>query len=784
MKIHITVALFLFLSSSAFAQRTKTIDQYTPAYFDSIKAVTIDTTNEHYRIRAYKLTPEDNISIDGKLIEQAWQKAEHQGSFVEKEPHPLVDISEETEFAILYDENNLYVGVWSWDSDPEKIVRQLNPRGTASPDNINLFLDTYNDRRTGYKFNISPTGVQGDELRYDDFKRDFNWNGVWYSAAFIDGKGWYAEVKIPFFNLRFRELKEHTFGINIMRNISKDGSRGQWKPHLPEWDMWTRMSTNGQVDGIYGINQGRRFEVRPYALSGMSEIAPDSPTGQLNTGLDVRFSPTSSITADVTVNPDFAQVDADVTEINLTRFPTRFKELRPFFTERTNIFNTLLELFYSRRIGSRGDILGGGKMTGKTGNGYEFGTLATITGKSIFSQHSAKINHQEKANFGVFRIKKDMFNSSSFGILGAFKEQADQYNRVLGIDGSFVMGQQFLLDVQAATSYTESIQSNNNVYYAQFKRTGDEFGLVAKFSRIGPFFEINRIGFMRKESNRGSNDLLTQWRLSPRIYKYKVRIISLQTDLGRSTDIFTDEYINQWLTDNPKQKPFVGLGQVYNNNGTKRISAGTRDFNNWIFGETLSLIFENETRILAGYSKFKNTEVTESYTGDKWRITYLSRPFTKGARFPFTLSYNSGAFYNFNRKHVGSVNNLSAKVQGRLSTRFISSLQTQMSRTFAPTKRRDGKYWRFSSYATFMFTKDFYLRLQLQGNFGTTFYDNEEEYNKYLASALLSWEYSPGSFFYIAYNEGRFDENSPFQSKYFDFNDRTLLVKLSYRFNI
>ena len=784
MKFYYSIPIALFLFSNAFAQRTKRIDQYTPAYFDSIKTATVDSTMEHYRIKAYRLQAGDNISIDGKLDEPAWQLAEHQGRFVEKEPYPLVEISEKTEFSVLYDENNLYVGVWSWDSEPEKIVRQLNPRGDNSPDNINLFLDTYNDHRTGYKFNISPTGVQGDELRYDDFKRDFNWNGVWYSAAYIDDKGWYAEVKIPFFNLRFRDKKEHTFGFNIMRNISRDGSRGQWKPHLPEWDMWTRMSTNGQIDGIYGINPGRRFEVRPYALSGISQVAPNSPTGQLNTGLDVRFSPTTSITADVTVTPDFAQVDADVTEINLTRFPTRFTELRPFFTERTNIFNTPLELFYSRRIGARGDILGGGKMTGKTKDGYEFGALAAVTGTSVFSQNSAQNEHQERANFGVFRFKKDLFNSSSIGVLGAVKEQADLYNRIFGIDGSFVIGQQFLLDVQTATSFSESIHSNNNVYYSQFKRTGDEFGLIASFSRIEPFFEINRIGYMRKEFNRGSNDLLTQWRFSPRIYKAKVRIVSFETDLGRSTDLLTDEYINLWLLDNPSKIPFNQLGHVSNKNGTRSILAGTRNFNNWLFSETISILLENEMKISAGYSKFRNTEVTENYTGDNWSFKYFSRPLTKGARFPFTLACTTGSFYNFNRKYVGSVNNFAATFQSRMSSRLLSTLQTEISRTFAPSKRRDGKYWRFSSYTTFMFTKDFYLRLQLQGNFGTTFYGNEKEYNKYLVSGLLSWEYLPGSFFYIAYNEGRYDENSPFQSKYFDFSDRTLLLKMSYRVNI
>ena len=173
----------IILSVEVFAQRKVDLSQFSAAYYDSIRVNVYDTTNKNYTIHAYQLTPADKIVIDGKLDEPAWKNAEHKSNFIEKEPYPLIPTSDETEFTVLFDEENIYVGAWCWDSKPDNIVAYLSPRGTYGADNLQLFIDSYNDDRTGYKFVISPTGVQGDELRYDDVKRDNNWNGIWYSEG-------------------------------------------------------------------------------------------------------------------------------------------------------------------------------------------------------------------------------------------------------------------------------------------------------------------------------------------------------------------------------------------------------------------------------------------------------------------------------------------------------------------------------------------------------------------------------------------------------------------------
>jgi hypothetical protein len=775
-------AATLFFSQSIFAQRVVDMHQFSPAYFDSIRVTVYDTTNVNYTIHAYQLTPSDKIVIDGKLDEPAWKKAEHKGKFIEKEPYPLIPTSDETEFAVLYDEENIYIGAWCWDAEPDKIVAYLAPRGTYGADNLQLFLDSYNDHRTGYKFVISPTGVQGDELRYDDVKRDRNWNGIWYSEGSVDDKGWYVEVKIPFFNLRYSSKENQTWGFNIMRTMARESSRSQWKPHLPEWDMNTRMSQLGQIVGIHDITAGRTFEFRPYGTVSSTKAMDVAPFNALNFGGDIRFSPSPNITADFTFNPDFAQVDADVFEINLTRFPTRFAELRPFFTERINVFNTPLELFYSRRIGAKGDILGGVKMTGKLNHGVEFGVLGNVTGKPVFN---SSLQNSEKATFGVMRVKKDIMGSSNIGILAATKEEADRYNRIVGVDGSFVLSGNDFIDFQVATGQTEMQLNHTMAYNLAYMRTGDLMGVSFVGERVEPGFEINRVGYIQKEFYRGWDKGTGIYKFSPRINKYNIRRIIANAEIDYERDLFTSEYINSWLERYPGFFPDPIFGTVVqDDNGNPVISDGTRTANNYRTGGDVTVNMINEMIFLVDYKHFTATELTGKYSGNLFTVSYSTRPVNKGADFSGVFGFTGGTYYNFNQKYVGSQRKLTLEGEGRLSRSFLTTLQGDYTKTYTLDNKNDGTYFKLSSNSTWMFTKDFYLRVHAQGILGTTYYDQKEIYNEYLLSCLLSWEYRPGSFFYLAYNEGRFDTSGISKWKDMKLNNRTIILKISYFFSI
>jgi hypothetical protein len=785
-KVKILFLLFIvnsfFFSFNVYGQREVDLSQFSAAYFDSIRTITYDTTNQNFTINAYRLTELDKVVIDGQLNEEAWQNSEHKGDLMEKEPYPLIPMSEETEFAILYDNENLYIGVWCWDSEPQKIIQRLSPRGTSGPDHLMLFLDSYYDKRTGYKFMVTPTGVQGDELRYDDVKRDGNWNGIWYSEGSVDEKGWYAEVKIPFFNLRYTNEEQQTWGFNIMRTISKEAARGQWKPHLAEWDNTTRMSQLGKIVNINNISSGRTFEIRPYGTVSSIETMNVSSFRSFNFGGDIRYSPTPNITADFTFNPDFAQVDADVFEINLTRFPTRFKELRPFFTERKNVFNTPLELFYSRRIGAKGDIIGGAKMTGKLKHGFEVGVIGNLTGESVFS---SSLQNAEKAMFGVIRVKKDILGSSSIGILAATKEEADNYNRIVGVDGSFMLNDNDIIDFQIASGQTELENDQNMAYNLAYIRTGDLWGMNFKVERAEPSFEINRIGYMKKEPDRGWNNGTGIFRISPRINKHNIRRITTNFEYEYNRDLFTTRYINRWLDIFSDFVPDESFGTVTENiSGEREISEGIRYANNFITGGDLTVDLINEMSISTEYKYFSATELTGSYTGSLFNMNYSTRPLSKGSQFAGVFSAAGGTFYNFNKKYVGTQKSITVDGQGSLRHNFLTTLQGDFTKTYNPESKNDGQYFKVSSNSTWMFTKDFYVRLHAQGIFGTTYYNQKQFYNDYLMSFLLSWEYRPGSFLYLAYNESRFNTSDSVNSNRLELKNRTLILKISYFFSV
>ncbi len=777
--------LFLFMlanlcSSKVYSQQSLDLTAFSPAYFDSIRATVYDTTNQDYLINAYRLKENEKIEIDGSLSEQAWKTADHRGDFIEKEPYPLIPMREKTEFAILYDDENFYLGVWCWDSKPEEIIQILSPRNTSAPDHLMFFIDSYFDKRTGYKFMVTPTGVQGDELRYDDVKRDQNWNGIWYSESSVDEKGWYAEVKIPFYNLRFSRKEEQIWGFNIMRSISRLAARGQWKPHLPEWDNTTRMSQLGEIRNMNNISSGRMFEIRPYGTLSSAESLESPRANAFNFGGDVRFCPTPNITADFTFNPDFAQVDADVFEINLTRFPTRFKELRPFFTERINVFNTPLELFYSRRIGVDGDILGGVKATGKLNHGVEFGVIGSLTGESLFSSSSAL----EKASFGVMRVKKDILGSSSIGFMGATKEEGDAYNRIFGVDGSFVLSDHDIIDFQMATGQIETGYDKNMAYIFSYMRTGDLFGITYNMERVEPFFEINRVGYIQKEESRGWNKADGIFRVSPRINKHNIHKFIANVEIGYNQDVYSDVYINDWLASNTELFPDNEFGDVQVSGGERFITEGKRQYNNFLYGGDLSLISPDNAQILVGYQRINASELTGSYSGNIYSFNLTTRPVKQGARVAGIIDASSGVMYNFAQKYVGKQKSVSLDGEGRLGRGFLTGLQGEYTQTLNTAGERDGRYYTISSNSTLMFSKYFYFRLHAQGIFGTTWYDEKEIYNEYLLSGLLSWEYRPGSFLYLAYNEGRFDSSGVDGSNNMKLSNRTLILKLSYFFSL
>ncbi len=387
----------------------------------------------------------DAPHIDGVLSEEVWNLAEWSGDFTQQEPYEFDKPSQPTAFKILYGTQNLYVAIRCFDSEPDKIERRLTRRDNMDGDVVFIGIDSYYDKLTAFVFGVNAAGVKIDGRISNDSDFDITWNPVWYVRVKIDDKGWLAEMKIPYNQLRFSDSKEQVWGLEFLRILFRKQETSLWQMVPRQSAGW--VSRWGKLLGIHDINPKKEIALTPYVMGGVktSEKEEGNPyaTGkswEYNAGLDGKIAVTNDLTLNFTVNPDFGQVEADPSVVNLTSYETFFEEKRPFFLEGSNIYNFPISpgggpsgrdnLFYSRRIGRRPGyypdtdedeyvkfpmntrILGAVKLSGKTKNGLSVGILESVT-----NREKAEIdNHGEKrkevvepfTNFFNARLQQDI----------------------------------------------------------------------------------------------------------------------------------------------------------------------------------------------------------------------------------------------------------------------------------------------------------------------------------------------------------------------------------------
>jgi hypothetical protein len=396
--------------------------------------------------------------LDGKLDDPIWEKLEWATDFTQREPDDGKPPSQQTSFKITYDDKNLYVGIRAHDREPEKIVRRVTRRDQFDGDWVEINIDSYFDHRTAFSFTINAAGVKGDEaISNDGDNWDTNWNPIWFAAVGIDNEGWIAEMRIPFNQLRFASDKEEqVWGIQVMRRNFRKQERSVWQ-HIPQNSPgW--VSLFGELHGLKGVKSAHRIEVLPYAVTSARRFEEEAgnpfatgATNKFSGGLDAKLGVTSDLTMDVTVNPDFGQVEADPSQVNLTAFETFFEEKRPFFIEGNSILDYRLaggdgpfsndRLFYSRRIGraphlypalnagefakapDNTSIAAAVKLTGKTQGGVSIGLMDALTDEEeaeidLSGQRRREIV-EPRTNFFIGRLQKD-FNKGQSAIGGMF----------------------------------------------------------------------------------------------------------------------------------------------------------------------------------------------------------------------------------------------------------------------------------------------------------------------------------------------------------------------------
>ncbi len=462
------------------------------------------------------------VVLDGVVDDAEWAEAPVARSFTQGNPFEGMPSTFETEVRVLYDDEFLYIGAKAFDDDPGAfIVNDLSRDfSTRTGDIFGVVVDTFHDRRNGYMFETNQEGAKFDGQLFND-GREFNrdWDGVWFVETRTTAEGWEIEMAIPFRTLRFRESPEQVWGINFLRRVRRLNEDSFWAP-IPRFFNFARISYAGTLEGLTGLRSGGRVKVTPYvsadARTGAGE--DDGVLGGFTGGVDAKVLVGTGLNLDLTANTDFSQVEADVQQVNLTRFNLFFPEKRDFFIENSGIFRfgapsdsrlgqfradfgqafnpsvmratqsrgEDLYLFFSRRIGLSEDgvpipVLGGGRLTGRAG-AYELGVMSLQTG-----EHEATPGE----NFSAVRVRRNVGANSDVGAIFLNRESgsgSDHFNRSMGADANFRITPELEVNSYWARTMSPGRTGDQNAGRLSANYNGRLWQLEAGWSRLGEDF--------------------------------------------------------------------------------------------------------------------------------------------------------------------------------------------------------------------------------------------------------------------------------------------------------
>ncbi|MDE0829655.1 MAG: DUF5916 domain-containing protein, partial [Vicinamibacterales bacterium] len=499
-------------------------------------------------VRAIRLS--EGLRVDGELDEAVYADVPAITDFLQQVPVEGAPATEKTEAWIMFDDTNVYVSARVWDSAPESewVANEMR-RDTSQlrqNDTFAVFFDTFYDRRNGFNFYTNPLGARADQQFTNEGNPNSDWNPVWDVRTGRFAGGWTVEMEIPFKTLRYRSGPAQVWGVQLRRAIRRKN----------EWVYLTRLpisagggggssgifrvSSAGTLVGIEPPEASRNIEVKPYAIGNMTRDTVANPDGgnlrDGDFGLDVKYGITQNLTADLTYNTDFAQVEVDEQQVNLTRFSLFFPEKREFFLEGRGVFDfarggiggrgpgggggggffgggNAPALFYSRRIGlDNGQvvpILGGGRVTGKIGQ-FNVGALSISTDDKA-------LGRAESTNFTAVRVKRDILRRSAIGGMltnRSVSVSGDGSSQTYGLDGTFAFYENIqMLGYYARTETPDpEIVGENTSYQAKFEYGADRYGMQVDHLLVEDDFNPE-IGFLRRDNFRRT---FMEGRFSPR----------------------------------------------------------------------------------------------------------------------------------------------------------------------------------------------------------------------------------------------------------------------------
>ena len=685
------------------------------------------------------------LQLDGRLDERVYHEVPPVTDFVQQEPNEGAPAGDQTEVWVTFDDDTLYVSARCWSRAPDRIVANEMKRdsyGMYGNETLGIVLDTFYDRRNAFAFTTNAIGGLFDALVTDERSQNIDWNTVWDVAAGRFEDGWTVEVAIPFKSLRYRAGPAQMWGLNVQRRVASTNETSFLTP-IPASLSWAgayKMSSAATLVGLEVPASGTRLEVKPYGISDVTTdlaLAPDERTAAGgDVGFDVKYGVTQGLTADFTYNTDFAQVEVDEQQVNLTRFSLFFPEKREFFLEGQGIFDfgggltsgatefyfgggqfsgTAPILFFSRRIGLQDGrtvpIRAGGRLTGKAGP-YSIGVLNVQTEQA---------GPAAATSFSVARVKRDILRRSAVGALFTGRSvslDGSGSNQVYGVDGLFSFYDNLNITTYLAESRLPGVSRDDAMsYQARLDYRGDRWGFLAERLGVGADFRPE-VGFVRRHDFRRN---FVEGRFSPRPLSIaSIRKFLFQGSLDYTTD-------GAGLLETRAQQ---GLFGIEFENGDM-FFAGATDSYEWLkepFPMTPAIT------IPAGAYRFSNVRVV--YALGQQRVVSGGLNFDHGGFFG---GERTGVGYTFGRAYLSSQLN----VEPSVSFNWLELPQGDFRTDLVSVR------------TTYTLTPRMFVAALVQ-------------YNSTLDSLgtnlRFRWEYQPGSELFVVYTDERdtLDPRGPF----------------------
>lgn len=763
------------------------------------------------------------IVIDGRPDEEAWKQAAVFRDFYQTYPGNNTQASKPTEVLVMYDEKNLYIAFKCWD-EKDKIRATVAKRDSVfGEDNVRVWLDTYNDRRRAYVLGFNPLGIQQDGIFTEGQGADFSVDIVMESKGVIDDWGWSVEVKIPFKSIRYKTGKGTLWGFNAARNI--DRLNDEFNSWLPEdRNVSGFLTQHGRISGLDDIKYERILEVVPsitLSETGSRVQANEFAAGRFvnqpmkqQLGVTLKYTISPSVTLDAAINPDFAEIEADAPVVTANqRFPIFFEEKRPFFLEGVDIFRSPLQVFYSRNIVDPDFAI---KLSGKTGK-TSFGLLAASdNAPGNYTENERNDRNvrprideflDKNAMFGVLRVKRDFGSENNIGFFSTYRSFPEQKNLLAGFDGRLKFNPKLTSSFQIVGSTSrrcffdaefeptlDPVQAAMNRAtcgggtfggvtvqgspYNQYK-TGNGIGYYVnlEYSKEtrGWFFEAGgRSKYYRADSGftrrTNTNFLFFFHRLSTKSDSKKKIIRAQWNQMGGANY----DWSGRLTSANAQTNGNLSLQR----NTSVNLSVGT----------SYEKIFEEEFGL-----KRSPTRPLGTFLGDPTRATrqqYVSANINQSPHKRFNYGMFVGmirnAFDFFYFDPATGLQNPGPGMQRDANIYFevkpVDPLRFSMSYNKSRLTRNDNRIRSFDSdivtiRSTYQFTRFLFTRFRLDYN-GTA--------KNYAGQILLGWTPSPGTAFFVGYNDNlNRNGRNPFSGDIepgFARNSRTFFIRASYLF--